>query len=83
MADEMNGTVNNPSAEKLWENLDPESTEIYKFIQHVNQKYGKSLAKYDDLYWWSIDSTAEFWGEVWEYTGVKGSKYSRVRHPLH
>ena len=76
------GEVNGESAEKLWENTNPKSTEMYKFIQHVNQKYSKNISSYDDLYSWSIQETSEFWGEVWNYTGMKGSDYTRVS-PAH
>ena len=65
-------------AEKLWENSNPEASEMYKFIKHVNQKYSKTISTYDDLYRWSIENTSEFWNEVWIYTGMIGSKYTKV-----
>ena len=34
---------------------------------------------YDDLYSWSIENIANFWGEVWDVTGVKASQpYEKV-----
>lgn len=77
---QMNGEVDGDYgiAEKLWENSNPKASEMYKFIQHVNQKYSKTISTYDDLYLWSIENTSEFWNEVWKYTGMIGSKYTKV-----
>jgi hypothetical protein len=60
--------------QKLWEHSNPESTPMYKFMQDLNKKYQLDLRGYDDLYKWSIDNIAKFWGEIWEETGVKASK---------
>ena len=52
---------------------------MWKFMQDVNKKYGLQLNNYDDLYNWSIENIAKFWGEVWETTGVKASQpYEQV-----
>jgi acetoacetyl-CoA synthetase len=64
--------------QKLWEHKDPKSTQTYKFMQHINKKYGKTFGSYDDLYQWSINNTADFWGEVWDYTGVRGTRFTKV-----
>lgn len=32
------------------------------------------LKSYNDLYKWSIENVAEFWGEVWWSTGVRAEK---------
>ena len=66
-------------AEKLWENSNPEASEMYKFIQHVNQKYSMNISTYDELYSWSIEKSSEFWDAVWKYTGMIGSEYTKVR----
>lgn len=63
---------------KLWEHPNPQSTEMYKFLQIVNQKYGKKFESYDDLYRWSIEHISDFWGEVWHYTGIDGTEYENV-----
>jgi acetoacetyl-CoA synthetase len=72
--------TNGAFAEKLWEHPDPNSTAMYKFMQHVNQKFSRNLAGYDDLYEWSIKNTSSFWGEVWNYSGIVGSEYTTVRN---
>jgi hypothetical protein len=76
---QQNGEVESQYTEKLWENSDPKASEMYKFIQHVNQKYSKDISNYDGLYHWSIENTSEFWDEVWKYTGMIGSEYTKVR----
>jgi acetoacetyl-CoA synthetase len=63
---------------KLWEHPNPRSTEMYKFLQTISQKFGKRFESYDDLYRWSIDHISDFWGEVWHYTGIVGTKYENV-----
>ncbi|MCS7280593.1 MAG: acetoacetate--CoA ligase [Desulfobacterota bacterium] len=65
----------------LWEPTEErkKNANITKFIEYVNRKYGKNFKTYDELYGWSIESVADFWGSVWEFCGVKASKkYSSV-----
>jgi acetoacetyl-CoA synthetase len=39
-----------------------------------------SLESYDELWQWSIDNIAKFWGLVWEYCGIIHSQpYSCVQ----
>jgi acetoacetyl-CoA synthetase len=59
----------------LWE---PEQerrakTNMIKFIQLVNSKYGHNFQDYQDLYQWSVENISEFWALVWEFTGIKSS----------
>lgn len=55
---------------------------MWKFLEHVNSKYGLDLADYPGLYQWSIDNVAEFWGAVWRFTGIIASKpFDQVRSP--
>ncbi|KAG9244767.1 acetoacetate-CoA ligase [Calycina marina] len=59
---------------KLWEHPSPKSTQMYSFILSINKKYNLQLKNFSDLYQYSIDRRAEFWGEVFElenliYTG--------------
>jgi acetoacetyl-CoA synthetase len=68
------------STEELWRHPDPTSTPMWRFLLHVNQKYGLQLAGYPDLYKWSVENAALFWGEVWHFVGIKASKgYDKVR----
>lgn len=51
---------------------------MYKFKAHISSKYdikfGPETDKQTSLWRWSVDNTARFWGEVWEYTGVVASR---------
>ncbi|KAK4204468.1 putative acetoacetyl-coenzyme A synthetase [Triangularia verruculosa] len=70
------------TASELWRHSDPEGTQMWKFLQHVNSKYGLSLAGYPDLYKWSVDNVADFWGDVWHFAGIKASKpFDQVLSP--
>lgn len=59
---------------RLWTHDSPQSTPMWKFLQHVNSKYKLALEDYPSLYRWSVENIAEFWGEVWHFTGIKSSK---------
>lgn len=68
-----NGINGQDLGSKLWEHPDPETTQMWKFLQTVNKEKGLELRNYNDLYDWSIDETAEFWDTVWQYTGIRAS----------
>ena len=59
---------------ELWRHGSPETTQMWKFMQHVNSEYGLNLQDYSSLYKWSVDNVADFWGDVWHFAGIKGSK---------
>ncbi|KAK0623319.1 hypothetical protein B0T14DRAFT_494820 [Immersiella caudata] len=61
-------------ATELWRHENPQATQMWKFLQHVNSKYGLQLKDYPTLYRWSVDNIAAFWGEVWDFTGVTASR---------
>ncbi len=48
-------------------------TNMYRFMQSVNQAHGTGFADYDDLYRWSIDNLELFWPEVWRFVGITPS----------
>ena len=71
--------TNTATATELWHPPSPEQTQIYSFKQQISQKYKQHLPTYHDLWQWSVDHPAAFWGEVWEFAGVKASRtYSEV-----
>ncbi|KAL4738130.1 acetoacetate-CoA ligase [Aspergillus similis] len=74
------GTEQCPSAGGfLWKHDSPQDTQIWEFLQRVNTKYGKSFQTYEELSRWSVDNISDFWGEVWEYCGIRHSEsYHRV-----
>lgn len=70
----------NGDAIELWRHPNPESTRMWEFKELVNKKYGLELQSYDDLYAWSIENIAPFWGETWHFMGIKASKsFDKVR----
>jgi len=51
-----------------------ESSQMYKFMQNINQKYKTNLSSFTDLYAWSIENKNQFWELVWDFFDVIGSK---------
>ncbi|KAF2198076.1 acetoacetate-CoA ligase [Delitschia confertaspora ATCC 74209] len=70
----INGVKGVEKPKLLWEHPDPKSTPLWKFLQLVNQKYGLHLKSYEELLRWSNENTANFWGEVWEFVGIRASE---------
>ena len=65
----------------LWEPSSERKNQanITRFIQLVNQKFGKDFKDYPELYEWSIQEIPDFWAAFWEFAGVKASRgYDRV-----
>jgi len=60
----------------LWKPSDErvKNTNMSRFIDFVNEKYGLALSGYTPLYDWSVTETADFWAAVWEFTGIKYSE---------
>lgn len=49
------------------------SSSMYRFVQYVNERYGKDFSDYADLYHWSVSEIADFWAAVWDFVEVKAS----------
>lgn len=73
IANGTNGTAK-PSKPMLWTHPDPDFTRMADFMRGVNSRHGLSLKTYEELYQWSIDNIGEFWGEVWDFTGITAEK---------
>ena len=58
----------------LWEHPDPKSTPMWAFLQHVNEKNGLQFKTYQELLEWSNWHIADFWGEVWDFVGIRASQ---------
>ncbi|MEJ5366317.1 MAG: acetoacetate--CoA ligase [Desulfosoma sp.] len=55
------------------------STNMFRFLQHVNEKHGTAFRTYDDLYQWSIEEIPTFWATLWDYAGFSVSRsYDQV-----
>jgi len=62
-----------PSEERI------KSTNMYRFMMFINEKYNKDFAEYAPLYQWSIDNIPDFWASMWKFADIKASKpYSQV-----
>ncbi|MDA8006857.1 MAG: acetoacetate--CoA ligase [Gammaproteobacteria bacterium] len=63
--------------EPLWRPRETAMREsaMFAFMQRAAARYGFA-EDYDALYKWSIENRAEFWNEVWDFTGVIASKKS-------
>ena len=70
-----NGT--DQASEMLWQHPSPEQTLMFDFLQRVSRKHRKEFKTYHELYRWSIDNVADFWGEVWKYCGIRHSQSYR------
>lgn len=57
-----------PSEERV------KNANMTRFIEFVNQRYGKNFQTYDELYHWSIENIPDFWESMWKSAGIKASK---------
>jgi acetoacetyl-CoA synthetase len=57
-----------PSEERV------KSSNMYRFMQLVNRKYGKDFSEYEALYQWSVEKIPDFWAAMWEFAEIKASK---------
>ena len=68
-------------ANKLWEPNQSQikSTNMYRFMQFINEKQGTDFNTYDPLYQWSITNIDDFWAAMWEFAGIRSSQpYDQV-----
>ncbi len=67
-----------PSEERI------RKTNMYRFMNLINEKYGKNFNDYPGLYQWSVDNIPDFWASVWDFVGIKASKpYDEVIDNVH
>jgi acetoacetyl-CoA synthetase len=57
-----------PSQERI------KNSNMYRFMNFVNQKYGTDFSEYRPLYQWSIENIPEFWATFWDFAGIISSK---------
>jgi acetoacetyl-CoA synthetase len=57
-----------PSKERI------KKTNMYRFMQVINEKFGKHFDEYDSLYEWSVQNIPEFWASLWEFADIKASR---------
>lgn len=49
-------------------------TNMYHFIEQVNESKSKQFQSYKELYQWSVDHIPEFWTQVWEFCNIQASQ---------
>ncbi len=57
-----------PSAERV------KGTNMYRFMNFINEKYGRDFTEYAPLHQWSIDRIPDFWASMWEFADIKASQ---------
>ncbi len=43
------------------------------FMSWAGNRHGRSFADYPELWEWSVRQLEQFWGDIWEYCGVRAS----------
>ena len=62
-----------PSEERI------KSTNMYWFMNIINERYNQNFTDYSQLYQWSIDNIPDFWASMWDVAGIIASQpYDRV-----
>jgi acetoacetyl-CoA synthetase len=63
-------------AKLLWEPSDDriKDTNMYRFMNFINEKYSQNFKEYAPLYEWSISHVPEFWAAFWEFADIKHSR---------
>jgi len=62
--------------QSLWKPSDEriKNANLTRFIRFVNEKEGRELSTFDELYQWSIDDIPAFWAALWEFCEIKYSR---------
>ncbi len=50
------------------------SSQMFKFIKVINNKYNLDLTSFPDLHSWSVKNKSKFWSSIWDFFEVIGSK---------
>ncbi len=62
-----------PSEERI------KNSNMYRFMNIINEKYNKDFAEYAPLWEWSTENIPDFWASMWEFAGIKASQpYTEV-----
>ena len=68
-------------SEPLWKPSDDRirSTNMYRFMTEINDRYGTSFNEYNELWQWSVDNIPELWETIWDFMDIVHSrKYDAV-----
>ncbi len=50
------------------------SSQMYKFIKRINDRYNLDLISFTDLHRWSVNNKSDFWSSIWDFFQIIGSK---------
>ncbi|MBF0118949.1 MAG: acetoacetate--CoA ligase [Desulfobacterales bacterium] len=53
-----------PSHERI------KNTNMYKFMNIINEKYNKNFVDYSGIYNWSVENIKEFWETFWDFAQI-------------
>ena len=65
----------------LWEPTEQQikQSNMYRFMNTVNEKYHQDFQAYAPLYEWSVENIADFWETMWDFADIIASKpYDQV-----
>jgi acetoacetyl-CoA synthetase len=55
------------------------SARMTDFMGWAGRRHGRTFADYAELWNWSVGEVEQFWGDIWEYCGVRASEpYGQV-----
>ena len=59
----------------LWEPTEERirNSNMFRFMERINEKHGTDFSDYDALYQWSIDNIPDFWAAMWEFADIRAS----------
>jgi acetoacetyl-CoA synthetase len=63
-------------AKLLWQPTEEQirNTNMYRFMNVINDKYNQNFKEYAPLYEWSVENIPEFWETMWEFADIICSK---------
>jgi len=56
-----------PSEERI------QNTNLYRFMNIINETYNQNFSEYEPFYQWSIENIPDFWARLWEFAKIKSS----------
>jgi acetoacetyl-CoA synthetase len=68
-------------AKLLWQPSEQKikSSNMYAFMNEINEQYGTDFSEYTALHEWSINNIPEFWAAMWDYADIIASQpYEQV-----
>jgi acetoacetyl-CoA synthetase len=49
-------------------------TNMYRFMNFINERHGKNFDEYTPLYRWSIENIPDFWASMWDFAAIRASE---------